>query len=103
MAANTVTVTIDRAGRLVLPKAMRDALHLKPGSSLEVERRDDELILRTPQPDAEIIYKNGIPVLRTRTPMVLSPVELIEQDREDRIQHLIRLSLGVESAEKEAE
>lgn len=66
MAANSVTVTIDKAGRLVLPKAMRDALHLKPGSSLEVERRDDELILRTSQPDAEIIYKNGIPVLRTR-------------------------------------
>ena len=66
MAAHSVTVTIDKAGRLVLPKAMRDALHLKPGSSLEVERRDDELILRTPQPDAEIIYKNGIPVLRTR-------------------------------------
>jgi AbrB family looped-hinge helix DNA binding protein len=66
MAANTVSVTIDKAGRLVLPKAMRDALHLKPGSSLEVERRDDELILRTPQPDAEIVYKNGIPVLRTR-------------------------------------
>jgi AbrB family looped-hinge helix DNA binding protein len=66
MAVSTVTVTIDKAGRLVLPKAMRDALHLKPGSSLEVERHNDELILRTPQPDAEIIYKNGIPVLRTR-------------------------------------
>ena len=72
MAANSVTVTIDKAGRLVLPKAMRDALHLKPGSSLEVERRDDELILRTPQPDAEIIYKNGIPVLRTREGGVLT-------------------------------
>jgi AbrB family looped-hinge helix DNA binding protein len=102
MAANSVTVTIDKAGRLVLPKAMRDALHLKPGSSLEVERRDDELILRTPQPDAQIIYKNGIPVLRTREPIALSPVELIEQDREDRIQQLIRLSLGVDDLDEEA-
>ena len=55
------SVTIDKAGRLVLPKTMRDALHLKPGSSLEVEQRDDEVVLRLPQPEAELIYKNGIP------------------------------------------
>jgi len=99
MPANFVTVTIDKSGRLVLPKAIRDALHLKPGSSLEVERRDGELILRTPQPEAEIIYKNGIPVLRTRGTTPLSPVQLIEQDREDRIQELIRRSHGDGEAE----
>jgi len=99
MPANSVTVIIDKSGRLVLPKAIRDALHLKPGSSLEVERRDDELILRIPQPEAEIIYKNGIPVLRTRRTTPLSPVQLIEQDREDRIQELIRRSHGDDEAE----
>jgi AbrB family looped-hinge helix DNA binding protein len=99
MAAKTVTVTIDKAGRLVLPKAIRDALHLKPGSSLELEQRDDEVVMRMQQLQAEIVYKHGIPVLRSREPLRLSPVELVEQDREDRIQKLIRLSLG----EKESE
>jgi len=33
----TATITIDSSGRLVLPKAMRDALHLRPGSKLRAE------------------------------------------------------------------
>jgi AbrB family looped-hinge helix DNA binding protein len=99
------TVTIDKAGRLVLPKAMRDALHLKPGSSLEVEQRDDEVVLRPPQPEAELIYKNGVPVLRRRggEPITMSTVEMVERDRENRIQTLIRQALGLEGVDDEAE
>jgi AbrB family looped-hinge helix DNA binding protein len=33
----TATITIDSSGRLVLPKAMRNALHLRPGSKLRAE------------------------------------------------------------------
>ena len=99
------TVTIDRAGRLVLPKKMRDALHLQPGSSLEVEQRDDEVVLRPPQPEAELIYKEGIPVLRRRggKPITTSTVEMIERDREDRIQTLIGRALGLEGIDDEVE
>jgi AbrB family looped-hinge helix DNA binding protein len=77
------SVTIDKAGRLVLPKERRDALHLKPGSSLEVEQPDDEVVLRPPQPEAELIYKNGIPVLRSRAgkPITMSTMEMVERDR----------------------
>jgi AbrB family looped-hinge helix DNA binding protein len=42
----STTVTIDKAGRLVLPKALRDRFRLVPGSQLEVEIREDHLELR---------------------------------------------------------
>ncbi len=41
----TATITIDSAGRLVLPKPMRDALHLRPGSRLRAEIVGDRISL----------------------------------------------------------
>jgi len=35
--------TIDSAGRIVVPKALRDALGVRPGQELEVEVRDGRL------------------------------------------------------------
>lgn len=43
--------TIDGAGRIVVPKALRDALGVKPGQQLELEVRDGRLeieIVATP-------------------------------------------------------
>jgi AbrB family looped-hinge helix DNA binding protein len=38
-------VTIDRAGRVVVPKALRDALHLEAGVALEIRVREGRLEL----------------------------------------------------------
>ena len=35
--------TIDSAGRIIVPKAMRDALGLKPGQALEIRAGDGRL------------------------------------------------------------
>ncbi len=40
------TLTIDKAGRVVLPKPVRDALQISPGDSLELESSEDHIILR---------------------------------------------------------
>jgi AbrB family looped-hinge helix DNA binding protein len=34
----TIHCTLDDAGRVVIPKEMREALHLEPGDTLEIER-----------------------------------------------------------------
>lgn len=48
----TATVTVDLAGRLVLPKAMRDRLHLSAGSKLRAQVIADKIEL-TPELDAQ--------------------------------------------------
>lgn len=37
-------------GELVLPKAVRDALHLHPGQEVELEVREDGLFIRAKDP-----------------------------------------------------
>jgi len=39
-------ISLDGAGRVVLPKALRDSLHLRPGEPLVAEQRDEEIVIR---------------------------------------------------------
>ena len=43
-------IKVDRFGRVVIPKEVRDGLGLEPGSVLRVEEREDEILL-TPRRD----------------------------------------------------
>jgi AbrB family looped-hinge helix DNA binding protein len=83
------TVTIDKAGRLVLPKPMRDALHLKPGDTLEIEKNGDAIILRPPQTKAVLRRKNGFWVFdtggRITTEMVNQTLAEIREEQDKRI------------------
>ena len=49
----TATVTIDSAGRLVLPKAFRERLHLRSGDKLSADVVADKIEL-TPLADANV-------------------------------------------------
>jgi AbrB family looped-hinge helix DNA binding protein len=50
--------TIDRAGRLVIPKALRDALGLESGTPLEINARDGRLEIE-PVPTAMRLERRG--------------------------------------------
>ena len=47
------TITLSAKGQLVIPKAMRDQLHLKAGSRLAASLRDGELRLHPLTPPAD--------------------------------------------------
>ncbi|HUO84158.1 MAG TPA: AbrB/MazE/SpoVT family DNA-binding domain-containing protein [Thermoanaerobaculia bacterium] len=43
--SEAIRTTIDGAGRLVIPKAIRDEAGLEPGSSLEVSHRNGQIVI----------------------------------------------------------
>jgi len=56
----TVKVTLGVAGRIVLPKPLRDELHLAPGDALELESSGEEITLRPARGLARLKKKKGI-------------------------------------------
>jgi AbrB family looped-hinge helix DNA binding protein len=54
------TIEIDKAGRIVVPKKLRDALHLVPGTRLRIERSGDRLVLEQASLGPQLIKKGGM-------------------------------------------
>ncbi len=60
----STTVTLDKAGRVVLPKALRDELHLQPGDSLEIETDREGFVLRPVRSSTPMRKERGVWVFR---------------------------------------
>lgn len=62
-------VTLDRAGRVVLPKALRDELRLSAGDTLDLAVKDDEVTLRPRRGATPLQKERGVWVFRTGEPL----------------------------------
>ena len=82
-------LTIDTAGRVVIPKSVRDDLQLQGGDTLELEREGDSLWLRPVRSKAAMRQKKGIWVYTGDTKGI-DIVRIIDEDREARIRSLIK-------------
>jgi AbrB family looped-hinge helix DNA binding protein len=82
-------LSMDHAGRVVLPKPVRDQLHLEPGESLEIETFQDHIILRPVRGSSPMRKKEGIWVFRTGEPLAASVVEAtarkVREEREKEV------------------
>jgi len=65
MAGPILHLSIDRFGRIVLPKEIRDRFGVKPGTEFELEERGDAILLKPVQKMAKIIDKGGWLVVET--------------------------------------
>lgn len=54
-----MSITIDRAGRLVIPKSIRDEMNLVPGSELEIDASGNEIRLRLPVSKPSLVEEDG--------------------------------------------
>lgn len=54
------TVMLDKAGRVVIPKSLRDELRLAPGDSLTLESDGDRVTLRPVRSSSPLRKKRGI-------------------------------------------
>ena len=83
-------LTIDKAGRVVLPKAVRDEYALSPGTVLEVEAADDAIILRPTHDQPMVREKDGLLVVAT--PIAADLAGVVEQSRDQRLDDLAALA-----------
>jgi AbrB family looped-hinge helix DNA binding protein len=88
-ATMVTTLTVDKAGRIVLPKPVRDELQLTPGDSLELESSEERIVLRPVRDNARLRKKRGIWVLHGGAPLsnevVNETLKRVRQEREQEI------------------
>jgi AbrB family looped-hinge helix DNA binding protein len=81
--------SIDKAGRVVLPKPVRDELQIEPGDPLEIESTEEQVILRPVRGTTPLRKKKGIWVFRAGEPLSASAANRIlrgvreERDRKN--------------------
>lgn len=79
--------TLDRFGRVVIPKEIRDALGLKPGELLKIEQTDDEVVLKPLREEPPIKVKDGVLVYAgTATGNLM---EAVRAHREERLRRVV--------------
>lgn len=86
-------LTIDKFGRIVIPKALRDDLRLSSGTVLEVEEKADHLILRPFHDQPALMRKNGFLVYTGKPVSSLDTV--VKQERKARLLKIAGLSEDV--------
>jgi AbrB family looped-hinge helix DNA binding protein len=85
---NGMNVKIDKSGRIVLPKPLRDRLRLREGSDLEIEERAEGLLLKPVDQRPSMVQKNGLWVHLGKLPKGSDWETLVDDAREERIKDL---------------
>ena len=80
-------VKVDKFGRMVLPKEIRDDSDLVPGAVLDVEETPDAIVLRPVVEKEPLMVKEGVLVY---TGKILDPsMDPVEKSRADRNEFLL--------------
>jgi AbrB family looped-hinge helix DNA binding protein len=74
--------TLDRFGRIVIPKKIREDFHLQVGSSIRIEEGEGEIVLKPVEGEPSLVKKDGVLVF---TGKAVGNVETaIEEHRQQR-------------------
>lgn len=77
-------ITINRSGRITLPKSLLSELRLEPGDALEAVFADDRIILRRPRETSALSKEHRVWVLHTGEPLPSGIDDLRERISEER-------------------
>lgn len=84
----THKTTIDRAGRIVIPKPLRDNFRLAPGDTVEIDSSGEEITLRPARVPVALVKEEGIWVYRAGLGDTVLR-DLIDHARQERIGELM--------------
>jgi AbrB family looped-hinge helix DNA binding protein len=90
MTSMTDRLTLDKAGRVVIPKPLRDQLQLVPGDVLDLESSGEQIILRPVRGTMPLQKERGIWVYRTGNPLPESIIDsAVRETREERHRQIL--------------
>jgi AbrB family looped-hinge helix DNA binding protein len=74
--------TLDRFGRVIVPKSIRDRLGLVPGAEMTINEHENEVVLKLVDLEGPLKLENGILVFAGTAKSDLT--EAVRMHREDR-------------------
>jgi AbrB family looped-hinge helix DNA binding protein len=83
------TIHIDRSGRVVLPKRLRERFRLQGGDALSLEVKGDAIQLRPQKSRIRLERVNGVLVLVSQTSLPEGR-DLLSESRDERISEIAR-------------
>lgn len=83
-------LTIDKSGRIVVPKRLRERLGLKPEAQLEVIEQLDGILIRTVEQRPSMIRVDGLWVHQGVAEPGANWERVIEDIREERIAAVVK-------------
>jgi AbrB family looped-hinge helix DNA binding protein len=85
----TTKLTLDRAGRVLIPKTLRQEWRLNPGDALQLDSQGEETVtLRPVRPKALLKKELGVWVYQGEATATSIPA-LIDREREKRLRELL--------------
>jgi AbrB family looped-hinge helix DNA binding protein len=87
---NGMKLRMDQAGRIVLPKPLRDRLGLKPGTGLEVIEQPDGLLIKPPSQRPTMTKVDGLWVHQGRAEPGANWDSVLDDVRAERIDSLLK-------------
>lgn len=86
-----MTATLDKAGRIVLPKKLREKLHLKPGAKFNIEVVGDKIEIEEEVPKPRIVRKRGVRVIMGWEGFdAVKAIKEMREEREEKLAGLFR-------------
>ena len=81
--------TLDHLGRIALPQQVREDLGLTPGAILEIEERENRIVLTPVLDEGALVMKDGVLVFTGE--LDEDPDLSIQRDREERFRKVAGL------------
>jgi AbrB family looped-hinge helix DNA binding protein len=85
---NGMTLKIDGAGRIVVPKPIRERLGLRAGMDLDVSEGPDGILIRRAEPQPRLLKQGRLLVHTGKLPAGYDVAKAVDADREDRAREI---------------